>query len=386
MIIDFEKDYLTNKSKGGYPLASYLAQPIREQQAKWRQAWDHLTKDWIRNEVSQNLILLLHGTIVRGNYGVRCACDLNRLKAFRANVVITLIDAVHNLWWRTESRAFGEYARGRPTLEQLIMARRTEQVLGDMIAFQEDYPIRHLVIAITHPTQILGRYIFTAKRVVYLAFPITRPEEMLEEENKREGIEAVNNFLKIIYKYQMECAETVFINPLAIDELPLLSSLKDKSATVIVKEQDKEIDDIKFDLAQAWDLNKFWDIKCSLSSGLPEDDPRKPFIKEEIENAAGLILTDVSWRDFRLVMQADVLVAFSPVMARDRLSRGVEAEILAAISESKPVYIYQDPQLDPEKKFIEWLGEPGTMSENIKQQWITTVDSLDELIERIRTL
>ena len=385
-IIDFEKDYLTNISKGGRPLASFLAEPVRDQQAKWRQAWDYLCGDGLTNKSSENFILVMHGTIVRGNYGVRCVCDLDRLKAFKANIVVTLIDDVYNLWWRTESRAFGEYSRGRPTLEQLIMARRTEQVLGDMISFQGKYPVRHLVLPTAHPTEILARYIFTAKRVVYLAFPISRPEEMLERNNNKEGIEGVNSFLKAMYKYQAECFDTVFINPLAIDELPLLKCLEDEDTKSAIKEGDKKVETVLFDLSRTWDLTEFWDTEHCLSKGPPESKFRKPFLKEELENAAGLIRTDVGWRDFRLVMQADVLVAFSPVMARDKLSRGVEAEILEAISQSKHVYIYQNPKFDPQKKFLDWLGDPGTMSENIKQQWIMPVDSLEELIERLRSL
>jgi len=384
-IVDFEKEYLTNSSKGGEPLSVFLARSMKEQQEKWKRAWDILVKEGLTNDNPEDRILVVHGTIVRGNYGVRCPCDLQRLAGFNADVVITLIDDVYNLWWRTEARAYQEYSRGRPTLEQLIMTRRTEQLLGDMIAFHREYPARHLVLPVAHPTSTLGRYIYTCTRAVYLSFPISRPREMLEKENSKDGIDAVNNFLKFMYNHEHECPGMAFINPLGIDELPLLRCLPKQPLTICQDPEAKEIKPVEFDLGSRWPIEAFWNPNECLSCS-PPPEKRRPFDVKQLSDASGLILTDVSWRDFRFVMQARALVAFNPVMRRDRLSRGVEAEILAAVTDMKRVYIYQDQKLDPDNKLAEWIGTPGTMSADIRHQWIKVVESLDEIIERLKSL
>jgi len=383
-IIDFEREYLTGAATGSRPLSHFLAQPVKEQYASWLQAWDSLTKDGCLDDAGDNVILCIHASIVRGNYGVRCVCDLHRLAQFNADVVVTLIDDVYSQWWWTEHRARGEFHRGRPTLEQLIMARRTEQLLGDMLCLQGTSQARHLVLAALHPKRTLGNYLFTAKKVVYLSFPITRPREMLSDEGDRGGIDAVNGFLKQVYDYQNAHADIVFVNPLAIDELQLLPALKDPAAKAEAEDGLNKVEGVTFDLSRRWDMSSFWPVEDGLSSGpLPEKDQR-PLIRQQVEEAAGLIRTDVGWRDFRLVMQADALAVFNPVMARDRLSRGVEAEMLAATAEAKPVYVFQDPELDPNKKLLEWIGKPGSMSVDQKQQWIVQVVSVEEMLDRLR--
>ena len=180
-IIDFEKEYLTNRQKRRQPLPSFLAMSVAQQHDEWQKAWADLEQDGLTDEASENRILLVHASIVRGDYGVRCACQADRIATYAPETIVTLIDDVHNLWWQTEARAHGEYHRGRPTLEQLIMARRCEQLIGDVISLQTRPPARHLVLAALHPVSTLGNYIFTGSKLVYLSFPITRPREMQQQ-------------------------------------------------------------------------------------------------------------------------------------------------------------------------------------------------------------
>ncbi len=383
-VFDFEKEYLTNPQRNRQPLASFLAMPVEQQHEKWKQAWNELEKEGVADDAEENRILLVHGSIVRGDYGVRCVCDISRLASFGADTIVTLIDDVYNLWWHTESRAHGEYHRGRPTLEQLIMARRTEQLFGDMIALQGKPRARHLVLALLHPIRTLAQYIFTAKRVVYLAFPITRPRKMLQQNGDRTGIEAVNAFLHRVYDEQRTSPSTVFVNPLSIDELQLSEAFADKDAQVVTKDGDDDVQGVHFDLARRWSLDNLWIQDELLSPGPILEKHRIPLMRQQLDDALGLMRTDVGWRDFRLVMQADALAVFCPVMARGRLSRGVLAEIRAACAQGKPSYVFQDPNFDPDGKFLEWLGTPGTMGADVAQQLITRVDSLDEMMERLR--
>ncbi|MCK4374121.1 MAG: hypothetical protein KAX19_02295, partial [Candidatus Brocadiae bacterium] len=120
--------------------------PVTQQYDIWAKAWHELEQDGLTDESEENRILLVHGSVVRGDYGVRCCCQVDRIASYGANPIVTLIDDVNSLWWQTEARAHGEYHRGRPTLEQLIMARRCEQLIGDMISLQAEPPARHLVL------------------------------------------------------------------------------------------------------------------------------------------------------------------------------------------------------------------------------------------------
>ena len=264
------------------------------------------------------------------------------------------------------------------------MARRTEQLLGDILSLQGPKHARHFVLAASHPRRTLGNYLFTAKRVVYLSFPISRPREMLSEDGDSRGVDAVNGFLKQVYDYQDSHPDIVFVNPLAIDELQLLPTLKDPSAKAEAEDGPKKVDGVRFDLAQRWDMSDFWPVAESLSPKPLPEEYQRPIIRQQVEEAAGLIRTDVGWRDFRMVMQADALAVFNPVMARDKLSRGVEAEMLAANTEAKPVYVFQNPEFDPNKKLLEWIGKPGIMAHDQKQQWIVLVDSVESMLERLR--
>ena len=381
-IIDFEKEYLTNRQKRRQPLPSFLAMSVAQQHDEWQKAWADLEQDGLTDEASENRILLVHASIVRGDYGVRCACQADRIATYAPETIVTLIDDVHNLWWQTEARAHGEYHRGRPTLEQLIMARRCEQLIGDVISLQTRPPARHLVLAALHPVSTLGNYIFTGSKLVYLSFPITRPREMQQQGDPR-GVDAVNGFLERAYDVQRSSRGSVFVNPLSIDELQLGQAFSDEDCQTTVIEDGKEVEAVRFDLAERWNLDHLWERDDCLSPGPIPEENRNPLFKWQLEDALGLIRSDVGWRDFRLVMQADALAVFSPVMARGRLSRGVKAEIRAACAQMTPVYVYQDPALDTEGKFLEWFGTAGTMAADVAQQWVTPVNSLNELFQRI---
>ncbi len=382
-IIDFEKEYLTNPDRRRQPLASFLAMPVTQQHDEWKRAWDELEQDILTDDADENRILLVHASLVRGDYGVRCACHVDRIASFGPDTTVTLIDDVHNLWWQTEARAHGEYHRGRPTLEQLIMARRCEQLIGDMISLQARPASRHLVLATLHPVSTLANYIFTGSKVVYLSFPITRPREMRQGGDSR-GIDAVNHFVQTAYDAQRSSPQCVFVNPLSIDELQMEQAFSAEDCQTTITEGDEQVQAVRFNLSERWSLDQLWEQDDCLSPGPIREQDRKPLPKSQLEDALGLIRTDVGWRDFRLVMQADALAVFSPVMARDRLSRGVKAEIRAASAQATPVYVYQDPDLDPNEKFLEWLGTAGIMKVDVPQQWVTRVDSLDELFQRLR--
>ena len=312
---------------------------------------------------------------------MRCVCDLNKLASFRPTAIVTLIDDVYMQWWRTEARAFGESHRGRPTLEQLIMARRTEQLLGDMLAHHASGHPRHLVLAISHPIRTLASFIFTAKKVVYLSFPISAPRD-LAAEGDRSGIDAINEFHASVYSAQMSSPDLAFVSPLGIDELPLLAAYEQQLAAQGLPTLKKK--GVCFGLNLRWNHDKIFPDVQTLQCPVSESERKRPLKQEEVEKASGLIWTDVSWRDTRLVMQADAVAVYCPIMRKSTISRGVLNEVESAYSGITPCYVYQDPRFGSSTLFDEWLGKPGTMGESVKQVWVTQVDSVEQMINKLK--
>lgn len=221
-IVDFEHDFLA--PPGEMAFHNFLGSDPRAQCAHWREAWTRL-EGKLNDEPCENpTLLLLHGAIVRGDYGVRTAYDIDSIRSFGPDLIITLIDNVYDLWWRTEARAKGEAWRGRPTLEQLIVARRVEQLIGDQIANHiHEKRVRHVVLSVHHPCESAARLIFDNPRIVYLAFPISEPRRMLRETPPNErGAESINRFHSGAFGYQRDNPGVVFVSPIAIDERPLV--------------------------------------------------------------------------------------------------------------------------------------------------------------------
>lgn len=128
-ILDFEKDFIVPE----FGLYDYLDGLEAYQRTIWQTAWKKCA-DRLRELEHQDVILSIHGVLVRPLYGVRSSIHLNDLKEFKPDKIITLIDDVYLKWHRTELRAQGLDFRGRPTLEQLLSARRAEMFCGDIFS------------------------------------------------------------------------------------------------------------------------------------------------------------------------------------------------------------------------------------------------------------
>jgi len=134
-----------------------------------------------------------------------------------------------------------------------------------------------------------------------------------------------------------------------------------------------------------WPIRDLWGSADILSDACPSS------ISIEREKSAapveGLIRSDVGWRDYRLVEQAYAVACFSPVVPRLdgawRVSRGVDAELQKAVSTNVPFYVFQDPKFDPNGKWLEIFGTPGSMGYNLDQLSIENKDSTEELFESI---
>lgn len=374
-VIDFDKDCLFKRKNQ----TNFLDDDIHDQRREWGAAWDECFSNQISPSMAgdDDVFLGIHGCYTRSQYGSRCVLDLQRVAKFQPTLIVTLIDDVYDMWWRTEKRARGEAWRGRPTPEHLIGGRRAEVIAADLVALQcsGDRRIKNLVIAASHPCDTLAKCIYSEKlKVVYLSFPISEPRRMLAR-NDKTGIEAVSRFITQAHAKQKGSSDLAFTCPLAIDELPFSTALGQLQTNTAEFNRD----------ALRWNLSDFWppDERMALPA-----DPFGEFITKDVRNAAGSIWTDVGWRDFRLAEQADALAVFNPIFpGRDTVTGGVAVEVAFAVRFSHPIYVYQDPTLDPNDLCAVWLKsygvESGTMGQGPSGQLINRKTSLDDLFNSL---
>lgn len=398
-VMDFEHEFLVKAIQK--PYRSFLAEARAvEQFEQWRKGWSGFaemeglkgTDTDSREPPDVAELLLFHGAIVYGQYGVRAVYDVDSVAQYQPDLVITLIDDVYDTWWRTEQRAKDHPKRGRPTLEQLLLARRVEQLAGDQIANHVRPTPRHIVLSVHHPTECATRLILGDPRIVYMAFPISEPRRMLKpeppEKPTERGIEIVNEFHRAAFDFQKQKLDVVFVSPLAIDERPLCDILADDKrcqelATDIVdQETGKKSEGIRFPRDESrWPTDDYWNDTQVLCSGRPDDDT--PLLLRQVEDVAGMIRTDVAWRDYRLVLQADALAVFNPVMNNTgRVSGGVQNEIEFASLTDREIYAFQDESEDRKEYFKkDFLRGKTSMGDSPITKGIKVCSSVQALLE-----
>lgn len=399
--VDYENTYLKPKTKS---LAAYLAKDPYDQASIWLDAWDDFSpaRDPDPMRETDVFLLIVHGCVVTAFYGTSQALDVHRICVdFQPDLIVTLTDDVYNLWWRAESRSPSALHSGHPTLEHLLMARRVEAMIGDRIAATSSrmlhQRVRNILLPVNHPVEVLENLIFYDAKPVYLSFPISGPRRWLDsnsEEDRHTGkklADVINDFHRLANQSQRMSKHLAYISPLAIDELPLvrvaqgvLDELPHEEQRQLDSEREKRRDEPKrtfeFDPGHhRWQVQDLWPDTRLLASGVAA----RPLELEQAINIRGLIKTDISWRDNRLVIHSDCLVVFCPVMPRvdgsHRMSGGVKEELERASGIVTPCYVYQNPELDPTGVFDSYVGKPGSMGASPKHESIYVVETLDEL-------
>lgn len=356
MRFDLEKDFIFPSNH--ITEYGYFDSQKDMQKIYWENGWRSFYENHVAKSDGDNatVCLSLHAVITRPLYGTRSPINLQSLLSFRPDIIVTLIDDVYLMYSRTEARASGLGYRGRPTLEQLLDARRTEIFLGDFIASHVAPSARHYVLAIQHPARTLYRLMFGRNlRRIYLSFPITGPRALLLQGDSS-GIEEVNSFLRLADDFESRNPHIACFCPLAIDEFPLLEAIKEC-----------ETSQLEFKTANRWHISDF--CKEPLLVGDMPETIQIP--KEYVSRAAGLIRSDVRLRDYRLVDQSDALAVFNPWFNGKR-ANGVRNEIALALRHCIPVHIFQDPKHDPENEAMKTLKkEEGSLGDEPGSEYLT---------------
>lgn len=394
--VHFERDFLIGKN-GSHSFDQYLDLEEQRQRNYWLDGWARLKEAIDQPPLRDTSLLLnLHAVLARRTYGTRCPLFIAAvLEDFKPDIVITLIDDAYLMWWRTHQRAGDRAYYGKPTLEQLLQARREETLLGDVISGQlssHSNQVPHYVVATWHPTRVLDRLIFrhdSLKRY-YASFHISALRRVYINSGRKDLslMHELDAYLQRIAQAEEQDQSLLAFCPLTIDEYPLLLLLEPEVKKTIQRRGAKSVpvDCRTFKLKNRWDIRNFYGraahFLCGEEPSLPED---LDIPVEEIENAKGQICADVPIRDYRLIAQANAgLVVINPIV-NGEMSGGVFNEIIQAISHQKSVHIWQDPQHDGNAELGKVFGQesPAMGGSPPGYDRIVVYPTFDRLLEQL---
>lgn len=336
--VDLEKKIKKLYGNGQDSLCEYLDQPNPfYQKTDWKNAFQCVLKQIGRERKKRDVYVAMHGALIRKDYGVRSAIDFEKVALLKPDVMVTLIDDVFVNWHQTERRAAsGQYQKGRPSLTQLLIGRRHEILITDLVTnFLEDKFGRprkpHYVLALRHSVETLGRLLYcdNPKRV-YVSFPISTPRKMQREGNLG-TMDKVNGLLKEALEFQ-KCQENlIFFLPVTMDEMLIW----DLAQTISSKPREDETVELA--------LSRRWQIPDVLGATLRNDATLPATIKMPVVQVvaiAGLIDDEIRTYDFRMIDQSSKVLVLSQYCEKEK-SNGVSAEIDYAITSLRKVEAYQ---------------------------------------------
>lgn len=345
---------------------TFVAQDITQQTSSWKQGWRDF-KATLNGEIT---ILGLHATYISSVLGLRCPVSIPLIcEDFQPTLIISLVDDVYNMWHRTEVRAAGRTFLGRPSFEQLLVGRRAEQLLGDVIlSHAEAGHTRHILCAVGNNIDALTNLIIFDAPATYLSFPISVPRKT-GASGDTSFIELINDAHKAAAAEMASNRRKCFISPLAIDELPIVKIVSDAASEMVA-----------FDCrVDRWRLDSLWGDEELLI--LPPPKGKLQFPALEIQGAAGVMQTDVGWRDRRLVLQSNTLAIVCPKPpGEERVTRGVKEEISTAIMMGIVCNVWQKPEWDIENFVGKEIFDAGSMGIGQTQATVQRFDTLEAFI------
>ena len=372
--------------------SQYLDTDVYSQANVWNDGWES-TKKVFEDDSKDHEIVVGHGSLIDETFGARPGLNPFKIaKEFNPNLVVTLIDNVFQMWFETEARAEKNKHQARPTLEQLLMARRVEILIGDQIvaAAGDQGRIPHYLLSVNNPRKTFENLLLHQANLVYLSFPISIPRRLLRSEKKQslgeEFVAGINSFHQHAASLQRDNPKIGIVSPLTIDELPFSRFAMREIAELIKSERELEEFNLDFSpLKYCWNIDDLFPADEKFSRSREQS---KKINAKLAFDVLGSIGTDVTWRDSRLTTQSQALAVYCPVgpdfKSKSRMARGVETEILLAAKNHIPCHIYQDIRFDPEDVLGNWIGKKeGTMGKNIVSRFVHVHSSQDDLFQSL---
>lgn len=245
------------------------------------------------------IIINSHATF-RWRHTLSLAIDYTFLEEYKPDLFITLVDNVDSVWLRLRK----EYPNQRFSLKDVLIWREEEINLTELLAKLLKVP--HYVIARNEPHFVLFDIIFNpSKKKVYTSFPMSLVAGMPDVEKEIET-----------FRERMAKSFVVF-NPAAIEERRIIKDAQDAT-------------------------ERFFELTV-LEEKIPFDVGEVISLRPDIDG-------QIVIRDYKLIEQSDLLIAYVPkVLRRLEMSGGVSMEIKYAKDVGRDVYIIspEPDQLTP---------------------------------------
>jgi len=272
-----------------------------------------------------NILVNTHSCF-RWERGLFHTFDFDLVNEFKPSMYLTLIDDVDAIHLRLE---MGEDPHAVDfSLKDIIVWREEEIITTEMVALAQGKP--HYILPRLNPIDTIPKLMFSPNfKKAYLSFPITKVRD------KPDIVEKIQNF-----RNEMASKLIVF-DPLAIQEKRLLVAAEEALQ--------KGKDDIEIDT-----LGKTLKLRVSDVSAIEKD-------------IDGQIIS----RDFKLIEQSDMIVAFIPeVKGEPDISAGVQSEIQYGHELPREVYVI-------------WLSEknPSVWVQKMATKVFQGSDSFDECLK-----
>ncbi len=247
----------------------------------------------IKNTNTENMIINTHN-VFRYENALFPAFNIKHFEMLKPNMFISLIDDVNCIYLRLKK----EKKDVNYSLKDLMVWREEEMMATEILAGICNCP--HFIIARSYGPEIIYKLMFENHlKKVYVSFPITHIRGKPEEDD-------VNKFRKWVSK-----------NAIAFDPYCAITE-KELNTYLNVAKDDKK------DTIEMETLNEKIKLKTA-----------------EVEEIMKDIDGQIVFRDFKLIDQSDMVLAFYPVdeLENPILSSGVERELEYGRDHGKDVYL-----------------------------------------------
>ncbi|RFA93470.1 hypothetical protein [Pyrobaculum aerophilum] len=257
------------------------------------------------------------------------AVDISVIRAFKPDVLITLIEEAHVIWRRIQLREEREKTGAFLRLKDVFAWRTASILLGDTIA--KALGVQNYVIAVKHPARTIYKLAVEGARPrFYLSFPITHVRNNAEARREID-----------MYRATMHQRHIAF-DPLTMDERVLILA-KRRGNTAVIEAGDR------------------WLLPPEVKPAV-EDEPELYPMEipvDQVEEVLVDIDNIIRFKDFRYILQSDAVAVYRPFMNKI-FHRGVFSEIIYASNTAhKRLFIYLPPEdkgSGMESPFGPWTG------------------------------
>lgn len=238
------------------------------------------------------------------------AVDVSLLRAYRPDLVVTLIEEAHVIWKRIQLREGREKTGAYLRLKDVFAWRTASILIGDIIA--KAIGVQNVVMAVKHPSATIYKIILEGSRPrFYLSFPIT----YIRSDPEARG--EVDRYRSVMHQ------KFAAFDPLTMDER-VLKFAKRSGNSAVVEEGDR------------------WLLPPGVKPAV-EDEPElypMEIPAEQVDEVLADIDNLIRFKDFRYILQSDAVAVYRPFMKKT-FHRGVFSEIMYASNTAhKRVFIY----------------------------------------------